>query len=51
MMACPDALAARERMLATTLAKTAGYRLEGTSLTLLAADVRSLATLEAVYLR
>jgi heat shock protein HslJ len=51
MMACPDALAARERMLATTLAETAGYRLEGTSLTLLAADARPLATLEAVYLR
>jgi len=51
MMACPPPLAAREAALATILAETAGFRLEGTSLTLLGADARPLATLEAVYLR
>jgi heat shock protein HslJ len=51
MMACPEPLAARERTLAAALAETASYRLEGLSLTLLAADARPLATFEAVYLR
>lgn len=51
MMACPLPLDAHERALATMLGETAGFRLEGTSLTLLAADARPLATLEAVYLR
>lgn len=51
MMACPPPLDAHEGALAATLAETAGFRLEGTSLTLVAADARPLATLEAVYLR
>lgn len=51
MMACPPPLDAQERTLTATLAETAGFRLDGTSLTLLAADARPLATLEAVYLR
>lgn len=51
MMACPPPLDAQERSFAALLSETASYRLEGLSLTLLAADGRPLATLEAVYLR
>ncbi len=51
MMACPDQLAARERALVEVLGGTASYRLDGTALALLSADGRTLATLEAVYLR
>jgi heat shock protein HslJ/uncharacterized lipoprotein NlpE involved in copper resistance len=51
MMACPDQLAARERTLVEVLGGTASYRLDGTALALLSADGRTLATLEAAYLR
>lgn len=51
MMACPPPLDARERTLVEALAATSSYRLDGTALALLASDGRTLATLEAVYLR
>lgn len=50
MMACPAPLDAQERTLAATLTDTVSYRIDGTRLTLLAADGRALATLEAAYL-
>jgi heat shock protein HslJ len=51
MMACPPPLDAQERALAALLRDTASYRLDGTTLALLAADGRPLARLEAAYLR
>jgi heat shock protein HslJ len=51
MMACPPPLDRQERALAAMLRDTASYRLDGTTLALLAADGRPLARLAAVYLR
>jgi len=51
LMACPPPLDSRERRVASLLGEVARYRLDGTTLALLAADGRTLATFEAAYLR
>ena len=50
MMACPPPLDRLERLLANTLAQTAGWRIYGQFLELFDADGKPLAVLQAVYL-